>query len=807
MPVLSKQTRSDSGMADNIPIVDLRGATPSSNTGSNLQSSIIQSLSNKNVVFRHKGVDTLVRSIPTMVLYDDKGLEIFDQITYVEDYYLTEAEIDVLRSHAEECVSKIVQDGSVFVELGCGSMRKTKYILSAIERQKKRNVTYYAVDLSESSLRESLGPLTLAFSTINFVGLLGCYEDSIQYIRNTIPSTTPKTYLWLGSSIGNLNRTEAAAFLRHICDDGMQIGDTFLCGIDRRNEPQKIALAYNDTKGVTREFILNGLDHVNAIFGAHVFDRSAFEYVSIYNQVEGRHEAYYRSLKKQVIGLRDNSAASNFNVILEEGELINVEYSYKYAREEVDELVEQGRFYNVGKWTDAKEMYDLHLFQKPPFFFEKHGSNAPLVPTTLEWEELWKAWDTVTLTMIPSSEHHLRPIALRHPYIFYLGHIPAFLDIQLTRALNTNFTQPEHYPRIFERGIDPDMDDPTICHPHSEVPDEWPPVEQVQAYKERVRERLRGLLQKIEKGEKLDKRVLRVIWMCYEHEAMHLETLLYMLVQAPTTLPPHHFLPPIMSTLPSHKPTEPARMLSFTESDTIQTGIYDPESQDKDGSTPLPSVFGWDNEKPVRNYSVKPFEIQNRMVTTAEWIEFLDSMDWAEDLIPASWGIAEPVNPDRPTYCTKTPFGLIPTDWTPQYPVAVSNDQALKYANIKGMRLPTEVELRYLRLKEMSTHKSRGNYGFRSWVAKGVEEGQDGPVNGDLWEWTGTVLDRSEEDGYIKSEVYPGYSSDFFDGKHNILLGGSWATVPRIAERESFVNWYQRGYPYVFAGFRLARNL
>lgn len=119
-PHKSKECRSDSGMADTVPIVDLRGNTAKSNTDSNLQSSIIKSLSTKNVRFAKDGVETLIRSIPTMVLYDDKGLEIFDKITYVDEYYLTEAEIDVLRNHAEECVRKIVRDGSVLVELGCG---------------------------------------------------------------------------------------------------------------------------------------------------------------------------------------------------------------------------------------------------------------------------------------------------------------------------------------------------------------------------------------------------------------------------------------------------------------------------------------------------------------------------------------------------------------------------------------------------------------------------------------------------------------------------------------------------------------
>ena len=75
---------------------------------------------------------------------------------------------------------------------------------------------------------------------------------------------------------------------------------------------------------------------------------------------------------------------------------------------------------------------------------------------------------------------------------------------------------------------------------------------------------------------------------------------------------------------------------------------------------------------------------------------------------------------------------------------------------------------------------------------------------GGVWEWTSSVLEKW--DGYKQSKLYPGYSNDFFDGKHNIVLGGSWATVPRIAGRKSFINWYQRKYPYAWVGARVVRD-
>ncbi|KAJ3053637.1 hypothetical protein HK102_011674, partial [Quaeritorhiza haematococci] len=397
-------------------------------------------------------------------------------------------------------------------------MRKTKYFLDAIVEQGK-SVTYYALDLSEKSLHDCLDAMAQCFPTIKFVGLLGTYEDSLQYIHSHIPKGVRKMLLWLGSSIGNFTREEAATFMRSVADVAMEAGDLFLCGIDRRNDPVAVGLAYNDPKGLTRDFIMNGLDHVNVILQEPAFDRSQFAYVSIYNNELGRHEAYYRSLVDQTINIKQNA---NCSIALRKGELINVEYSYKYSAQEVDRLLHDARLNKTTKWTDEKDQYDLHLFQKPPFFFDRitPTRNRAPCPSIAEFEELWKAWDTVTRTMIPSSNYLERPIALRHPYIFYMGHIPSFLDIQVSRCLNEKFTEPQYYTTIFERGIDPDMEDPSKCHPHSQVPDTWPALEEILAYQARVRTRIRTLYDTV---STFSRRLQRVLFMCYEHEAMHLE--------------------------------------------------------------------------------------------------------------------------------------------------------------------------------------------------------------------------------------------------------------------------------------------
>lgn len=157
--------------------------------------------------------------------------------------------------------------------------------------------------------------------------------------------------------------------------------------------------------------------------------------------------------------------------------------------------------------------------------------------------------------MIPSDLLHSKPIDLRHICLFYLGHIPGFLDIQMsvryfkpeqpevpntdTLLLVSNqkytklpYTEPAHFPDMFERGIDPNMEDPSKVHAHSVVPtkmEDWPSVKDIVEYRDRVRTRLQKLYKdKLNDKEhsEIDMRLVRIMQMVYEHEVMHLETLL-----------------------------------------------------------------------------------------------------------------------------------------------------------------------------------------------------------------------------------------------------------------------------------------
>jgi hypothetical protein len=186
----------------------------------------------------------------------------------------------------------------------------------------------------------------------------------------------------------------------------------------------------------------------------------------------------------------------------------------------------------------------VHLLTKRdmPFHLDPSQYAKSTVPTLDDWRGLWAAWDTVTRGMIPNDELLNKPIKLRNACIFYLGHIPTFLDIHLSKATGQALCEPSSYPKIFERGIDPDVDNPDHCHDHSEIPEEWPPLTEILEYQTRVRAKVEHLCDQL--GSKIPRKIGRSLWIGFEHDIMHLETLLYMLLQSDRTLPPPRTVKP-----------------------------------------------------------------------------------------------------------------------------------------------------------------------------------------------------------------------------------------------------------------------
>lgn len=325
------------------------------------------------------------------------------------------------------------------------------------------------------------------------------------------------------------------------------------------------------------------------------------------------------------------------------------------------------------------------------------------VPSVDEWHSLWKVWDDVTRRMIPDEELNEKPIKLRNACIFYLGHIPTFLDMKIVEGSKLPPTDPACYTQIFERGIDPDVDNPEQVHAHSEVPDEWPPLQEMLEYQDRVRQRVLNLY----KTDRVydDLWVGRVMWLGFEHEVMHLETLLYMLLQSDKTLPPPGTVTPDFESLATQAQQAAVQNEWFNiPAQKIAVGIDDPDTADG----PL-RHFGWDVEKPPRKVDVKGLKAKGRPITNEEYAQYLS--DTGNTTLPASWdsttkangtnGVTNETNGSTSHLdkfvegkAVRTVYGSVPLKYALHWPVSASYDELAGCAAYMGGRIPTMEEAR-----------------------------------------------------------------------------------------------------------------
>jgi ergothioneine biosynthesis protein EgtB len=425
----------------------------------------------------------------------------------------------------------------------------------------------------------------------------------------------------------------------------------------------------------------------------------------------------------------------------------------------------------------------------------------------------WSRTDTL-FRIIRDEELLTRPIVWRHPFIFYVGHLPAFAWNQICGGILNWKSQKPYFDDLFCRGMDPDVDTGE-CHWHPEAPPEWPSSAQVLSYRDRVRRALLESIEavpRVESGDVMAQRG-RVFQMVLEHEFMHHETLLYMIQQ-----------------LPPEKKNRPEEFGNYVFRTGVPSrGVDIPAGETNLGAEFNRLSFGWDNEFSRMTVEVPGFTIDSVPVTNGEFLEFVrcgaynDASLWrAED-----WSWKKLESQEHPKLWSKrngswwyrTIFEELPLSQVSGWPVYVSLAEARAFARWRNKSLPNETQFHRAAFSgpdgrerpypwgDAKPAERYGNFDFNSWSPMpvgstpagasrwGVEE-----LVGNGWEWTDTPFAPFPGFSAYMTK-YPDYSRDFFDGKHYVLKGASWATGSDLI-RPSFRNWYQAHYPYVFAKFR-----
>uniref|UniRef100_A0A832M3L7 L-histidine N(Alpha)-methyltransferase n=1 Tax=Oscillatoriales cyanobacterium SpSt-402 TaxID=2282168 RepID=A0A832M3L7_9CYAN len=293
------------------------------------------------------------KTLPCRYLYDDRGSELFEQITLLPEYYPTRTEQTILEQYALEIAQ--LTGTCELVELGSGSSRKTRLLLEAY-RAFNHQLHYYPVDVSAGILKTSAMTLLNQYPNLKLCGMAGTYEQALRHLPPA--ELENRMLIFLGSTLGNLDNQEYHQFLTQI-QHALQPGEFFLLGVDLQKPIEIVEAAYNDRQGVTAEFNLNSLRHLNHRFQAN-FDLEQFVHWAFYNPVKHQIEMHLRSLKTQTVTLD----ALNYQVTLQSDETIRTEISRKFHLLTLMEDLETHALKPLRTWSDPQGWFGLLLCQR-----------------------------------------------------------------------------------------------------------------------------------------------------------------------------------------------------------------------------------------------------------------------------------------------------------------------------------------------------------------------------------------------------------------------------------------------------------
>jgi dimethylhistidine N-methyltransferase len=311
-----------------------------------------------------EGLSQTPKRLPPWLFYDEAGSILFDRITELPEYYLTRIERNLFAEYAGEMIAAASESSRLrLIELGAGSADKTRTLLSAVlERQE--TVQYQPVDVSRSALESACERLAIELPEVEALPLVADYTREWNALASSgrLPSER-SLVLWIGSSIGNFEPSDAITLLRRIHDE-MQPGDGLLLGVDLvpcagGKCVGELISAYDDEAGVTSDFNRNLLVRLNRELDAD-FDLDAFTHCAVWNETASRIEMHLESLSDQWVHID----AARLDVHFKAGERLHTENSYKYTQERAAELIAQAGFPAVETWTDHAEWFAVLLGRK-----------------------------------------------------------------------------------------------------------------------------------------------------------------------------------------------------------------------------------------------------------------------------------------------------------------------------------------------------------------------------------------------------------------------------------------------------------
>lgn len=286
------------------------------------------------------------KTLPPKYFYDERGCELFEAICATPEYYPTRTEAALMRARAA-AMARRLGPGCAVIEYGCGSGRKTRILLEALDP-----VAYVPIDIARAQLRATAAEIARDFPGVAVAAVCADYSRTLALPELERLGARRKVVYFPGSTIGNLTPAEAAGFLRNM--RGLAgPGGGLLIGVDLKKDAARLNAAYNDRQGVTAAFNLNLLARINRELDAR-FDLAAFRHQAFYSELPGRIEMHLLALRDQRIRLGGRT------IRFRAGETIHTENSYKYSVAGFRALAAGAGLEPVDCWTDPQHLFSVH---------------------------------------------------------------------------------------------------------------------------------------------------------------------------------------------------------------------------------------------------------------------------------------------------------------------------------------------------------------------------------------------------------------------------------------------------------------
>jgi len=297
-----------------------------------------------------EGLSATPKRLPSKLFYDEIGSALFEQITELPEYYLTRTERAIFEDYAAE-ILEAAGPSLTLVELGAGTASKTCILIEELLQLQSRAL-FYPIDVSPSALNEAVRQMAVQFPQLRVSPIVADYTGGVPALARI---SGRKLVLYIGSSIGNFEPSQAVGMLRRI-RRSLRASDALLLGTDLAKSSKILLPAYDDAQGVTARFNKNILDRLNRELEAD-FDVDAFKHIALWNKHCSRMEIYLESTAKQSVFV----PAINMDVHFAAGERLHTENSYKYTDHMVNTILRESGFALERTWTDPKRWFGVHL--------------------------------------------------------------------------------------------------------------------------------------------------------------------------------------------------------------------------------------------------------------------------------------------------------------------------------------------------------------------------------------------------------------------------------------------------------------